>query len=32
MNRTPRMIAGELFDYVITLGQTDVAHARVAMW
>lgn len=31
MNKTPHMIAVELFDYVITLGQTDVAHARVAM-
>ena len=25
------MIAVELFDYVITLGDMDVAHARVAM-
>ena len=31
VNKTPHMIAVELFDYVINAGQADVAHARVAM-
>jgi hypothetical protein len=31
VNKTPAMIAVELFDYVITVGNMDVAHARVAM-
>jgi hypothetical protein len=31
VNKTPRMIAVELFDYVINAGESDVAHARVAM-
>lgn len=31
VNKSPHMIAVELFDYVITAGTTDVAHARVAM-